>query len=75
MVDQRKRVVQGSEVAVQFTGKNLTSVGGIGLFHKFAKRLGVEKALEQKVKLSRRASKYGSFARWLIMFPAPPVGS
>jgi len=58
MIEQTKRVVQKGEVAVQFTGKNLTSVGGIGLFHKFAKRLGVEKALEQKVKLSRRVSKY-----------------
>lgn len=58
MIEQTKRVVQKGEVAVQFTGKNLTSVGGIGLFHKFAKRLGVEKALEQKIKLSRRVSKY-----------------
>ncbi|MEA3356295.1 MAG: IS1380 family transposase [Candidatus Bipolaricaulota bacterium] len=65
MIKQRKRVVQKDEVAVQFIGKNLTTVGGIGLFHKFAKRLGVEKVLEQKVKLSRRISKYAS-ARILL---------
>jgi len=65
MIKQRKGVVQKDGVAVQFTGKNLTTVGGIGLFHKFAKRLGVEKVLEQKVKLSLRISKYAS-ARILL---------
>jgi len=65
MVDQRKRVVQKSEVAVQFTGKNLTSVGGIGLFHKFARQLGVEKALASRVELPRRVGKYTS-ARLLL---------
>jgi len=57
MVDQRGRVVQKA-VGVRFTAKNLTTVGGIGLFHKFAKRLKVEETLAARVELPRRVSKY-----------------
>ena len=54
MVDQRGRIVQKA-MAVRFTAKNLTTVGGIGgLFHKFAKRLKVEETLTAQVELPRR---------------------
>jgi hypothetical protein len=52
------KVVNDGEVESRFAGKNLTSVGGIGLFHKFAQRLGVEEALEQSVNLPRKEGKY-----------------
>ncbi len=50
------------EIEAQFAGKNLTTVGGIGLFHRFAKKLGVEEALEHRVELSREGArcKYGT---------------
>ena len=53
-----EKKVNGSEVEVRFAGKNLTSVGGIKLFHKFTQKLGIEEALEQSIKLPRRKSKY-----------------
>jgi hypothetical protein len=45
------KVVNGGEVETQFTGKNLTPIGGIKLFDKFARKLGVGRALEQSMKL------------------------
>src|ERR1039458_9187414 len=36
-----------SEVKVEFSGKNLTPYGGLGLFSKFSRQLGVEKALDK----------------------------
>jgi hypothetical protein len=52
------KVVNGGEVETQFTGKNLTPIGGIKLFDKFARKLGVERALEQSMKLPRKERKY-----------------
>jgi hypothetical protein len=34
------KVVNGGEVETQFTGKNLTPIGGIKLFDKFARKSG-----------------------------------
>jgi len=51
-------IVNKGEVEARFGGKNLTIVGGISLFHKFIRKLGVEEALEQGVELSRREGKY-----------------
>jgi hypothetical protein len=48
-------VVNKNEVEAQFVGKNLTIVGGMGLFHRFVKRLGVEEALGQGIELSPQA--------------------
>ena len=39
-------------------GKNLTSAGGIKLFHNFIQKLEVEEALEQSIELPRMESKY-----------------
>ncbi len=36
-----------AEVKVEFSGKNLTPYGGLGLFSQFSRKLGVEKALEK----------------------------
>jgi len=36
-----------AEVKVDFSGKNLTPYGGLGLFSKFSRKLGVEKALDK----------------------------
>ena len=58
MINAKDRVVNGSEVEVQFAGKNLTVVGGMGLFHKFVKGLGVEEALEESIELPRREGRY-----------------
>ena len=54
----KERNVNDGEVETRFAGKNLTSVGGIRLFHKFAQKLGVEEALEQSINLPRREGKY-----------------
>ena len=51
-------IVNKGEVEAQFGGKNLTIVGGIGLFHRFVRKLGVEDALEQGVEVPRREVKY-----------------
>lgn len=48
----------GAKFEVRFTGKDLTTVGGMGLFHRFAKKLGVEKALEESIELPAREGKY-----------------
>ena len=58
IVNVKDRIVNRSEVEVRFAGKNLTVVGGMGLFHKFVKELGVEKALEESIELPRREGKY-----------------
>jgi len=52
------KVVNDGEVETRFAGKNLTPVGGIKLFHKFACKLGVEEVLEQRINLPRKESKY-----------------
>jgi hypothetical protein len=39
------------EVKVEFSGKNLTSYGGLGLFSRFSRKLGIEKILD-KVKIN-----------------------
>jgi len=57
-ITDRERVVNDGEVETQFAGKNLTSVGGMKLFHKFAWGIGVEEALERSIKLPRRKGKY-----------------
>jgi len=35
-----------SEIKVDFSAKNITPFGGLGLFRKLVRKLGVEKALE-----------------------------
>ena len=54
----KEKVVNDGEVETRFAGKNLTSSGGIRLFHKFAQKLGVEEALGQSINLPRREGKY-----------------
>jgi hypothetical protein len=54
----KEKLVNDGEVETRFAGKNLTSVGGIKLFHKFAQKLGVEEALEQSINLPRKEGKY-----------------
>jgi hypothetical protein len=36
-----------TEVKVEFSGKNLTPYGGLGLFNKFSRKLGVERVLDK----------------------------
>ena len=57
-IEVKEKVVNNSEIEARFAGKNLTSVGGIKLFDKFAQKLGVEEALEQRVNLPRKDGKY-----------------
>ena len=57
-IEAKEEVVNDGEVETRFAGKNLTPVGGIKLFHKFVRKLGVEEALEQSIKLPRREGKY-----------------
>lgn len=47
-----------NEVKIEFSGKNLTYFGGMKLFGRFVKKLGVEKALDREVVLERRESRY-----------------
>jgi hypothetical protein len=54
----KEKVVNDGEVEARFAGKNLTSVAGIKLFHKFTQKLRVEEALEQSIDLPRRGGKY-----------------
>ena len=54
----KEKIVNDGDVEIRFAGKNLTSIGGIRLFHKFARRLSVEDALEQSVNLPRKEGKY-----------------
>jgi hypothetical protein len=60
-------VVNKNEVEAQFVGKNLTIVGGMGLFHRFVKKLGMEEALEQSIELSPQASVKYKTGRILIL--------
>lgn len=57
-VIDKEKVVNNGEVETRFTAKNLTSIGGIKLFHKFVQILGVEEALGQSIKLPRREREY-----------------
>ena len=52
------KIVNNGEIEIRFTGKNMTSVGGIKLFHKFALKLGVEKVLKQRINLPRKEGRY-----------------
>ena len=56
----KERVVNNGEVETRFAGKNLTLnlVQGMKLFHKFVQKLGVEEALGQRIKLTRREGNY-----------------
>ncbi len=36
-----------AEVKVEFAAKNITPYGGLGLFRKFSRKIGVEKVLDQ----------------------------
>lgn len=54
----KEKVVNNGEIEARFTGKNLTPIGGIKLFDKFARKLGVEEALEQSINLPRKVVKY-----------------
>jgi len=44
---REKRNKERGEVKAEFSGKNLTPYGGLGLFHQFNRKLGVEKALNR----------------------------
>lgn len=59
-------VVNENEVEVQFVGKNLTIVEGMGLFHRFVKKLGVKETLEQSIELSPQARVKYKTGRMLI---------
>ena len=54
----KAKAADKGKIETRFTGKNLTTVGGMGLFHKFARKLGVEEKLEQSVKFPGRERKY-----------------
>ena len=58
MINAKGRVADNGKVETRFTGKNLTTVGGMGLFRRFARKLGVEEELEQSVKFPGREGKY-----------------
>lgn len=60
------KVNKGDEIKVEFSGKNLTSFGGMKLFAGFLKKLGVERRLNSGVKIAgRRESRY-SVGRLLV---------
>ena len=44
---QAKAHKSKTEVKVEFSGKNLTPYGGLGLFSQFSRKLGVEKTLDK----------------------------
>lgn len=47
-INKHTKVNKGkAEVKVEFTAPNLTAYGGLGLFSKFSRKLGIEKALDQ----------------------------
>ena len=58
MITTKDRAANNGKVETAFFGKNLTTVGGMGLFHRFVQKLGVEEALEQSVKLPGSEGKY-----------------
>ena len=61
IVNSEGSVVTKRGIEAQFAGKNLTTVGGMGLFHRFVKKLGVEEALEQGIGLPPRSRvRYGT---------------
>ena len=49
---------KGKGVEVSFSGRGLTSFGGIGLLGGLMRKLRVKEALESKVQLARRERKY-----------------
>ncbi|MCL0077207.1 hypothetical protein M1O12_04225 [Dehalococcoidia bacterium] len=70
MINARDRIVNEDKVETQFSGKNLTTVGGIGLFHKFARKLRVEEKLELSIRLPEREGKYTEGRRYLSLIYA-----
>ena len=48
-----------NKVKVEFTGKNITPYGGIGLFRKFTQKLGVEKVLDKVSNIGGEEGGYG----------------
>jgi hypothetical protein len=55
---REKRNKERGEVKAEFSGKNLTPYGGLGLFHQFNRKLGVEKALNRDNNTGISESKY-----------------
>ncbi len=74
-ITAKEKAVNDGEIETRFVGKNLTLVGGIKLFHKFARKLGVEEALEQSINLPRRESKYKGGEDADIALVRPGFGS
>lgn len=48
-----------SKVKVEFTGKNITPYGGLGLFRKFTQKLRVEKVLDKMLNINGEEGGYG----------------
>ena len=47
-INKRQKIHKNqSEIKVDFSAKNITPFGGLGLFRKLVRKLGVEKALER----------------------------
>src|SRR3989304_2380609 len=46
------------KVKVEFTGKNITPYGGVGLFRKFIQKLGIEKVLDKVPNTGGEEGKY-----------------
>lgn len=57
-INKREKRNKG-EVRVEFSGKNITPYGGLGLFHKFSRKLGVEKALDRDNNIGIDEGEYG----------------
>jgi hypothetical protein len=47
IINREKINKNQAEVKVEFSGKNLTSYGGLGLFNKFIRKIGIEKILDK----------------------------
>jgi hypothetical protein len=56
---REKRNKERGEVKAEFSGNNLTPYGGLGLFHQFNRKLGVEKALNRDNTTGISEGKYG----------------
>lgn len=46
-INKREQINKGKEVKVEFSAKNITPYGGLGLFGKFIRKLRVEKVLDK----------------------------
>ena len=47
-----------SEIKVEFSGKNITPFGGVGIFGKFIRKLGIEQVLDKALKANGRKCQY-----------------